>query len=279
MRIDPDAILEAETHRQEPMQIDTPIDHEQRAPTQATDPIIQDHANEQPYAEFNMHGRVIRVSYPIGYQMDNPNATLRQRTVIYWPAIAELMVDLHSWYDDRAVWLYMCLIAMHSGRRAAIISPFYTEIWRQTRHATFMTAREQAIGILDEPDIIAIPMNIGGNHWVLGIYTRDTHTIRYYNTIWGPLRTETRQALIAVVREFYPALPDPGISIVPRHAYNQQKDSYNCGPHCCLIFERFMMGDSTLIRPLNMEHERQRMLSNLIGAIHIRRHALPAAAS
>jgi hypothetical protein len=259
--------MEVETHHQE--HSDIPIDNEQRDQQQAADaiPQPQGHANEQPYAEFNIHGRVIRVSYPVGYQIDHPNAILRRRTVIEWPAIAELIVDLHAWYDDRAVWLYMCLIAMHSGRRAAIISPFYTEVWRQTRRELFMTARDQSIGILNEPDIIAIPMNMGGNHWVLGIYTHETHTIRYYNTLWGPLRTETRQALIAAVREFYPDLPDPDINIVSRHAYNQQRDSYNCGPHCCLIFERFIMGDSTMIRPLSMEHERQGMLSNRILAV------------
>jgi len=109
-------------------------------------------------------------------------------------------------------------------------------------------------------------MNMDGNHWVLGIYTRESHTIRYYNTMWAPLRTDTRQALIAAVKEFYPNCPDPTIRITPRWEYNQQRDGYNCGPHCCLIFERYVMGDSTMIRPLSLEHERQRMLSNLIAA-------------
>jgi len=252
MRTNPEPFIEVETHRHEPAYADIPTDHDQGAPDQAADPIPQSQANEQPYAELDIHGRTIRVSYPEGYQRDNPNANLRRLTVVSWMGIANLMVDLHAWYDDHAVWLYLCLIAMHSGRRAAILSPLYTETIRRARaiNETFMTARDQSIGILDEPDIIAIPMNMGGNHWVLGIYTRETHTIRYYNTIWAPLRADTRQALIAVVREFYPNRPDPAINIVPRHAYNQQRDSYNCGPHCCLIFERFMMGDSTLIRPL-----------------------------
>jgi hypothetical protein len=225
MRTNPDLFSEVETHRQEPAHADIPSDHDQHAAHQAVNPPSQGQANEQPYAELHMHGRIIRVSYPDGYQRDNPNANLRHRTIVEWSAIANLMVDLHAWYDDHAVWLYMCLIAMHSGRRAAILSPLYTETMRQAReiNGLFMTARDQSIGILEEPDIIAIPMNMGGNHWVLGIYTRETHTIRYYNTIWAPLRTEIRQALIAVVREFYPDRPDPTISIVPRHAYNQQQ--------------------------------------------------------
>ena len=107
MRTDPHPFIEVETHRQGPSHTDIPPDHAHHASHQAVDPLSQSQANEQPYAEFNMLGRTIRVSYPVGYQINNPNATLRQRTVIYWPAIANLMVDLHAWYDDRAVWLYV----------------------------------------------------------------------------------------------------------------------------------------------------------------------------
>jgi len=121
----PESFVEIESHIQQPAthhnipSAEAPMDINQLSAGQSDPP---------PYAELSIGNQRLRVSYPIGYQRDNPNATLRRLTQIAWPAIANLMVDLHAWYDDHAVWLYMCLIAARSGRRAAILSPLYTEM-------------------------------------------------------------------------------------------------------------------------------------------------------
>ena len=81
------------------------------------------------------------------------------------------------------------------------------------------------------------------------------------------MSSRIRRQLTAVVEEFYPNDQPPIIHPVPTNEYNRQIDSYNCGPHCLLIWESFMTPDrNTLITPIDMEHERLRLISNLIGA-------------
>jgi len=219
--------------------------------------------------------------------MRNPNATLRSRTAVRWETIARLIVDPRAWYDDTAMWLYMILVAVNAGQRAAVIDPGYTYMWQHDQEIRQhqrrlqrqgdpnaeeppilrVSALEHAAGVVDSPDIIAIPVFIRPNHWVLGIYTWADHTIRYYDTQGTPMSSRIRRQLTAVVEEFYPNDQPPIIHPVPINEYNRQIDSYNCGPHCLLIWESFMTPDrNTLITPIDMEHERLRLISNLIGA-------------
>ena len=181
----------------------------------------------------------------------------------------------------------MAIAAIHAGQRAAVIDPGYTDMWQHDqeirgqqqwlqRHGDSnaveppelnVSALNYTAGILDNPDIIAIPVFMRPNHWVLGIYTRADRTIRYYNTQWAPMNSLIRRQLLAVVNEFYPNEPAPIVHEVPPTEYNRQADSYNCGPHCLLIWESFLRpARSTLIASLSMQHERLRMLSNLIAA-------------
>ena len=181
--------------------------------------------------------------------------------------------------------LHMLLTVAHGGQRAAVVDPLYTNLWQQDpaiRHRRTHRSHRNPIngvseeievpiwnftaGIIDNPDIIGIPINVNQDHWVLGIYTRADHTIRYYNTLWRPMSNAIHEQLTAIVERFYPNDPAPRIYIVPTNEYNRQEDGYNCGPHCLLIWESFIMQNRpTTIEPLNMLHERLRLLSNLIG--------------
>jgi hypothetical protein len=197
------------------------------------------------------------------------------------------------------MWLYMIMIAMRSGQRAAVIDPGYTDMWQydqdivrlpthlqaqhrptidnhqQGRHlAMQLDIREHTAGVVDDPELIAIPIFIRPNHWTLGIYTRDDHTIRYYDTLWTPLSATIREQLTAVVRDFFTDAPQPAVIEVPTAEYNRQTDGFNCGPHCLLIWESFLTHrDSTLITPLNMRIERNRLLSNLTRRLNVCEHA------
>jgi len=243
--------------------------------------LIPDLSNQPPVV---ING--ITVSYPEGWGgAGNPEATIRRRVGIRWENIARLITNPTAWYDDSHIMLHMLLTVIHGGARAAVVDPLYTNLWQQDpaiRHRRLHRARlnpntgvteEIAMpvwnftaGIMDNPDIIGIPINMNEDHWVLGIYTRADHTIRYYNTLWRPMTSTISDQLMAIVERFYPDEPVPTIHVVPTNEYNRQEDGYNCGPHCLLIWESFIMPNrSAFIEPLNMEHERLRMLSNLIA--------------
>jgi len=276
----PNPILEVETQ-------ESPAQHEDHQDSAATTiPTTNTTSNIPLPTHVEINGR--EIPYPEGWGgMRNPNATLRSRTAVRWETIARLIVDPRAWYDDTAMWLSMLLVAINSGQRAAVLDPGYTNMWQydqeirqqqrrsqrqgnpnaQEQPVLNLSARRHADGVVENPDIIAIPLFMRPNHWVLGIYTRADHTTRYYDTLGTPLSSRIRRQLIAVVEEFYPNDPDTLIQSVAINEYNRQIDSYNCGPHCLLIWESFMAPDrNTLISPINMEHERLRLLSNLIGA-------------
>jgi hypothetical protein len=166
----------------------------------------------------------ITVPYPEGWGGDaNIDAAMRRRAGIRWENIARLIVNPRAWYDDSHIMLHMQMTVMHGGQRAAVVDPLYTNLWqldpairhrrlhRTRRNPTTGETEEFAVpvwnfvaGILNNPDIIGIPINMGQNHWVLGIYTRVDHTIRYYNTLWRPMDNRIREQLIAIVERFYP---------------------------------------------------------------------------
>jgi len=146
-----------------------------------------------------MHGRVIRVSYPVGYIRDNPDVILRRQAVVSWPAIANQMVDLHAWYDDPAVWLYLCLIAMHSGRRAAILSPLYTETRRQTREPRLNRPPLEPI-VANNPfdllcvDLLKLPTTMNCHKYLLVCVD---HFSKY--AIAEPLRTKSAEEVARAI--------------------------------------------------------------------------------
>ena len=241
----PNTFLEVATH-QSPASIE-----DQHGDTIAATIPMTNTTNNIPtptYVEIN--GR--QIPYPQGWGgRQNPNATLRNRAVIRWENIARLIVDPQAWYDDPTMWLSMILVALNAGQRAAVIDPGYTDMWqhdqetrqqqRRLQHQgnpnveeppiLNLSARNHAAGVVDNPDIIAIPVFMRPNHWVLGIYTRADHTIRYYDTLWAPMSSQIQRQLTAVVNEFFPNSSTPIIHPVPFNEYNRQVDSYNCGPH------------------------------------------------
>jgi hypothetical protein len=191
-------------------------------------------------------------------------------------AIALLMQTDRTWADDRAMWALMARTAYESnraGQRVVVFDPMYTQTvrdWRSQGADLELDLDTYTFGEMNRPDTIGIPV-YHPNHWVLGIYDARSNVINYFDTLHGPLDNQTRDDMLAGVRRFYPnGVHDDGVlprvRTVPFRAYNAQTDGINCGFHVPMLWERWLTTPehTTFIESLSMQHERLRMINNLV---------------
>ena len=228
-------------------------------------------ANVRPFAEF-------RVPLPPGYTAASAllEGSIRQRTEFRYEAIAVQVSNPNAPLDDRSIWAYMSRVGRGSSARCAVYSPMYIPDQRLAQ-AMFPDSTHDftayVCGDLSRPDVIAIPIyHPGMTHWTLGIYDASGNILHYFDPMLGPLDEQTRIDLLAAVNNFYPhgSWSDgsaPFVNVVPHASYNAQTDAVNGGFLTCLLWEQWMSASHhpTLIQPLCMAHERQRIINNLVN--------------
>jgi hypothetical protein len=225
-------------------------------------------ANSQPFEDF-------RVPLPHNYSPLQEDS-IRHLTGLEYEAIAVLASNDLSLLDDRTLWAYMARVAHGSSARCAVYNPMYT--WEQR----WVLAMSQGMGLdfnayvygdLSRPEVIAIPIyHPGMTYWAIGIYETLSNTVHYFDPMLGPLEEQTRVDLLAAVSNFYPhgSWSDssaPSFAVVPHVSYNTQIGDADGGFHICLLWEKWLSAPHhpTLILPLCMGHERQRISNNLVN--------------
>jgi len=100
-----------------------------------------------------------------------------------------------EWLDDKVIEIYMRLVVRRSRsggeqfRRLEVVknSFFYTKLTKEGKGYDYSSVRSwtRKPGILDT-DAILVPINVNGNHWVLGVVNLTDKRIEFYDSMRGP---------------------------------------------------------------------------------------------
>jgi hypothetical protein len=150
---------------------------------------------DQRYVEYS-------VPLPAEYFQEYPH-TIRDCTALRWENIIDLMLNNNAWADDHQIWSFMARVSKLRNERIAVLNPMFTETVRLMAEQETVDHLAHTYGETHYPDIIAIPV-YQPDHWVLGIYEKQSNQIHYFNSFNNPIPQEIHQGLRDTVLRFYP---------------------------------------------------------------------------
>jgi hypothetical protein len=151
------------------------------------------------------------------------------------PLDFQKLQDLKGWLDDSIILNYMLETLVKENLKVIILDPLLWDI----RNDSGQTRKFVRPEFREDWNLVIIPINQGGNHWVLAV-ANSTFQIRFYNTLGGVLYPSTENKLINIVKALRNNSSNPEIVRVDPKTYYQQPDSNSCGPAICMLAERLV---------------------------------------